>query len=130
MTSSISITLRVGAHKATINFDCEETNEFRIKLDPDEMGGTDFHLPGLVNPKFVAVLVEGYQRTALPVEVMLNGSNGAPIACTPVALFTADTITGNEEVGGMQESNFGGAPVLHFINGTGAEVKVLIIAGE
>ena len=130
MANSIPVVLKVGSHKTVINFECEETNEFRIKLDPDEMGGTDFHLPGLTNPKFIAILIENYQRTLLPVEVMLNGSNGAPVACMPTALFTADTVASNDETGGMQESNFGGAPVLHFNNGTGQEVKVLIIAGE
>ena len=131
MSENVTLQLKVHGISRSYNVAVDEINQYTIKLGPDESGGTDFALPGLENPHFIAIFVEDYQSNLLPVEVMLSGMNGDRVACMPFAVFTADTITSGDNVGGMQSTNFGGGlPVLHFINGTEQEVRVTVIAGE
>lgn len=120
----VQLQLKVGKAVRSITLNVDRRVEYTIKLDPDEAGGTVYALPGLSNPKFIAVSVEGYQRGVPPVEVALQ-ENGQRMACTPFAILTADT---NE---GMQEDNFGGqAPALRFYNWTEREITVVVTAGE
>ncbi|MCP4538522.1 MAG: hypothetical protein GY832_15410 [Chloroflexi bacterium] len=121
---AIQLQLKVGKKVTTVTLNVDRRVEYTVKLDPDEAGGTVYALPGLNNPKFIAVSVEGYQRGMPPVEVALQ-ENGDRVACTPFTILTADVIEG------MQEDNFGGqAPALRFYNWTDQEVTIVVTAGE
>ena len=121
----ITVQVKVGREVVTRKVEIEEYVSYAVNLDPDEMGGTVFALPGLEKPKFIIVFADGVSVNKEPVEVMLNGIAGERRACTPVAMFTADVNTG------MDETTFeDGVPQLRFNNPTEELVAIRVIAGE
>lgn len=122
---NVQLQLKTGKDVRSVSFPLDSYVEYSIKLDPDEMGGSAFSLPGLSRPKFIAVYVEGYNSGTPPVEMSLISQSGSRVACTPFAVLTADTAEG------MQEENFEGAePTLRFFNWVETEVTVKVIAGQ
>ena len=125
MSSVIPVQIKVGSAAQKIIFEVDRSVKYSILLDADESGNTQYALPGMTNPKFIAVFTSGYAEDKPPVEVLLQGADGERRACTPVALFTAAV------PGGMDETTFEDAvPSLRFYNWSEQEVRVTVIAGE
>jgi len=125
MSENISITVKVGSEKVTKNFTVSETVEFLVEILAGESSTNTFSLTGMENPKFLAVFSEDYDVTVDPVEVRVDALDAYPIACSPVAVLTADV------QGGFSDVGVGTAPIdLYFNNPAASAVTVRVMAGE
>lgn len=125
MATVVSITVKANEQKRTVVLNADELVEYEVEIAASEAGVNAYQLPGLENPKFLAVFAEGYEEDVDPVEVMVDDNTNYPIACTPVAILTANVN------GGFSDEGVGTAPIdLYFNNPNTVAVKVRVLAGE
>ena len=122
----VTTIFKVGAKTIRTEFNIEQRVEYTILLDPDEVGGTDYALPGLSSPKYIFVIVEDYDQSDPAVEVMFRGvADGERRPCTPLAVLMANVN------GGMDSMWFEDmTPSLRFYNNVEEEVEVTVMAGQ
>ncbi len=125
MATAVSITVKAHDEKKTLVLNADEMVEYEVKVAASEAATNPFSLPGLENPKFLVLIVEDFDEDVDPVEVIVDDASNYPIACSPVAVLTANVN------GGFSDAGVGTAPIdLYFNNPNTVEVTVKVMAGE
>ena len=126
MSENISITVKAAGVKVSRNLSVDESSKFTVELAAGSaFAANEFQIPGQENCKFIAVFAENYDTDADPVEVAVDAADAYPIACTPVAILTADV------VGGLSDAGAGTPPIsLFFANPGSTLASVTVISGE
>ena len=123
MAQTIGVTVRVRTDKKAYVLTADEVVDYSIEIAAGENSSTAYQVPGIGNPKLLAVMVDGYDSTVDPVEVRVGSATGYPMACTPVAVLAADVD------GGFSDGGVVSTPISLYFNNPGpSTVTVHVIA--